>query len=162
MTWEDVLNTYKDLGFRSATRFEKQQKSMKDYWSSRGLMGSSFYQDEYDDTNEAYNDYRTDMNSEFMDLNNERINAQARGELPEQVSQRQSFDRQRAELLAEQARGQKEQAARRLAAVQPSQVIGGQLIGAPQKNYQVKLYQDLNPWIYKYKWSNETTPQGWH
>ncbi len=158
MTWEDVQNTYKDLGFRAATKFEKQQKARKDYWTSRGLFGSSFYQNEYDDTNKAYNDYQTDINSEFLDLNNERVNAQARGELPEQIAQRRQFDVSRARNLAQLEAGVKRQAA-----AQPSQRINGQLIGGSDSYpvAPVKAYNDMNPWIYEYQ-PPGTNKKGWH
>lgn len=112
------------------TNYDAELKALKDYFSGKGLMGSSFYQKAYDDRTKYHGDFTNTINSIGLNRHNDYINARDRGELPEQILQKQKFENDYKKLLASIKAGQEEQAARRLAAVQPSQILDGNLVGS--------------------------------
>jgi len=142
--------------------YDKQVKSLKDYYTGKGLYKSSFHQKPYDALTKEYEDLRQYLSQRALRSHNERINAQAGGELPEQVMQRRGFDEGYDDLLEAQEARRKQQEASRLAGVQPSQILNGQLIGGQTQGASVKVYNDASPWIFKYIPAGETIPKGWH
>lgn len=132
--------------------YESQLKDLKNYWSGRGLMGSSFYQDPYDALTEKYNNYKDERNQAFLRADKEYRNYESRGQLPWQIQQRQEGEAKQAKIEAAIQADQARSIAAKLAPVQQG----------IQPVSMKKIYNDLNSWIFKYIPANETVPHGWH